>query len=204
MGVRDVHDEDQFASSLNSQIANEIINFLLSTKGNSKVIGAKVNEILYNYIMNRVVQLGISVSEYIKRLIIKDMLEHGHIKLDKPSQINSIVFSNTKKRRNDGGFIDKKTKKVLIQKLNGRKIKREITEIKRELDSLYDEVRRYHREKMKYRYIVPPQYNALSNRLEILRERVLQLLKQNIPAHFIDDLNEIIDKINDIEELLEA
>ena len=199
-----MHDEDQFTSSLNTQITNEIINFLLSTKGNSKVIGAKVNEILYNYIMNRVVQLGISVSEYIKRLIIKDMLEHGYIKLDKPSQINSIVFSNIKKRKSDNELIDKRTKKVLIQKLSSKRIKREISEIKRQLNELYNDVKRYHREKMKYRYIVPPQYNALLNRLEIIRERVLQLLKQNIPAHFIDDLNEIVDKINDIEELLET
>jgi len=191
----------QKSSSPFMYLNNEFIKFLLAApRSESKVIATKVNATLYNYVVCRAVELGCSISEYIKLLIIRDMMEHGY-KID-INEINKIAAKvNTKKKdENNELYISKKEWTVIENKLNSKRIKREIDELKMVTKQLLNKAKRLSMRTWKY----STEFRQLQNQLEYLRARVLSLRKYKIPRQYIDDIMEIIDIILDIEDLLKT
>jgi len=191
----------QFTSSLDKENVNEFINFLLSvTRKNQKIIHSSVNDILYNYVISRCTQLNCSISEYIKRLIIKDMLENGNIPI--PIQNILTTSKNVSKESNH-----RNNKKQLLAKVRENNKKEKLEEIRKEYREIKKSFNRISRKlSSKYKdFSTLREASTIYERTSIL----LKVLEDFIKKHDISDdeyneLDKIIDDISDIRDTLRS
>lgn len=186
-----------YSSSIKNDI-NFNINFLLSApKNNSKVIHTRINKELYNMVISKCVKLNITISEYLKTLIIKDIINNTNPKI-------TIKTEKEKQKQNEESekYITKEEKEKIIEKINNKKIKREIEEMLKESRELLKRAIRVNKKYKTQKTLYTHEKITIINRLEALTKRLERLLKQKIPKTHIDDINQIANTIQDIQEII--
>jgi len=192
--------KDQISSSLNTTSVNEYIKFLLTvTRKNQKIIHASVNDILYSYVISRCTQLNCSISEYIKRLIIKDMLENGSISI--PIQIdysnlrkNILTANSSKSERNE-----KQLKAELISKIKRNHKSQVLDSLKKEYQSIKKEFTRISKSMSLRRFDVLQKISTLRERINVLLQDIEKFIKKYEISDIYDELDEMI---TDLTEML--